>query len=125
MLKIVKSPDCGNSPKNQFVEKVVVAIEKADRAAFARAVTDGVEWTLPDGDVVEGKIAAVEVLADLHPAPVKIAVLHALSHGRAGAANGVVTLAGGEQIGFCHVVEFASAKGDSIAAIRTYYSEHA
>jgi hypothetical protein len=125
MTKIVLSPDCSNSPKNLLVQTLVVAIETSNRTAFAKCVTEGVTWAVP-GRTLEGKTAALEhLVGGRRDAPKKVTVEHAISHGRAGAGDGVAVLASGAARGFCHVVEFSSAKGERIAQIRSYYADPA
>jgi len=124
MTKIVKSPGCGNSPKNLLVQTLAIAIEKSDRAAFSRCVTDDISWALPGRKTLEGRGAALAYLKTRRSAaPPKINVKRAISHGRAGAADGAVVLSSGLTRGFCHVVEFSSIKGDSIGSIASYYSD--
>ncbi|HEU4339072.1 MAG TPA: nuclear transport factor 2 family protein [Planctomycetota bacterium] len=123
MTRIVKSKDCGNSPKNLLVQTLAISIGKADRANFLRCVTEDVSWTYPGRPAVVGRAPAAELLASVRrQAPLRIEVQHAMSRGRSGAANGVVELTPGSRMGFCHVIELASVKGDRVAKIISYYS---
>jgi hypothetical protein len=120
--QVIKSKDCGNSPKNLLVQTLAVSIEKADRAAFLRCVSDDISWAYPSRSPVVGRALASGLLESVRSqAPLKIEVEHAISHGRSGAANGTVQLASGVRMRFCHVIEFASAKGDCVARITSYY----
>ena len=110
MTKIVESKDCGNSPKNLFVQTLAISIERCNRAAFSRCVVEDIAWTYPGRSVIVGRDAAIGLLdSACSQAPVEIEVEHAISHGKSGAANGTVQLASGERIRFCHVVGFATA----------------
>lgn len=40
MTKVVESKDCGNSPKNLFVQTLAVSIERGDCAAFQHCVVE-------------------------------------------------------------------------------------
>lgn len=50
---------------------------------------------------------------------VRLTVAHVVSHGKAGAADGVVEYLD-RRSAFCHVFEFSSARGTSVSAITTY-----
>ena len=126
MTKVVASKDCGNSPKNLLVQTLAVAIERGDGAAFLRCLAEDISWTYPGRAVVVGTVPATGLLMSARSQPpLKIEVEHAISHGRSGAANGTVHLASGARIRFCHVVGFASAKGDRVAKITSYYVDDA
>lgn len=126
MTVVVESQDCGNSPKNRLVQTLAVSIESGDSAAFLRCVAEDISWTYPGHPVVIGKEPAVGLLESARsPAPAQIEVENAISHGRSGAANGTVQLASGERLRFCHVVGFASAKGDRVARITSFYVDDA
>jgi len=93
-VEIIRSGECGNSPKNAFVEAFIIAL-------------------------IGGKVPP-EMLsddADLPSSPWSTAsalrISHAISHGRVGAGNGVVT-EGGKTLGFAVVLEFANTKGDRV-----------
>ena len=99
MVRITGSKDCGNSPKNAFVQEVAVALESGDRpeGMFARG-TD-----LPRRDP-----------------PEEIVIDHAIAHGKVGAASGVSRMPGGAERRFAYVVEFTSAKAAQVARVQAY-----
>jgi|UniRef100_A0A7C3DWB0 hypothetical protein len=126
MTKVVASKDCGNSPKNLFVQTLAISTEKGDGVEFDRCVVDDIAWVHPGRPILLGRVAASGLLRLVRSqAPVKIEVEHAISHGKAGAANGTVHLAPGERLRFCHVFEFANAKGDRVARITSFYADDA
>ena len=123
-IKIVRSADCGNSPKNLLVQALVIAIETSNRAAFTRCVSDEVTWAVPGRRSFAGRAAALAFLtARRADKPHKLIVLRALSHGHSGAGDGIVLLASGLTRNFCHVVDFTNARGSRIANISSYYSD--
>jgi hypothetical protein len=124
MPKVIKSRDCGNSPRNLLVQALAIAIESANASAFARCVADDVIWALPGRRSFDGKAACLAYLKTRKPhLPKLVKVRRALSHGRAGAADGTLTSDPGLTHGFCHVINFATVKGDRISAISSYYSD--
>ena len=46
MTTVIPSGDCGNSPKNQFVEKVTIALATQDLAFLLDAIADNIQWNL-------------------------------------------------------------------------------
>lgn len=124
MTTIFGSRDCDNSPKNRLVQDLAVAIEQGDLGAVQRCVCGDVSWAYPQRAKVVGSDAAAALLRDVRrQPPVRIEVVHAISHGKAGAATGTVTLSSGTRVRFCHVVEFTSARGDRIARITSFYAD--
>ncbi len=117
LTQIQGSKDCGNSPKNQFVQDVSVAIECGE--AMPDAFSEDVTWEQPETQRISGKTDVLEHLRS-RPNPTSITVLHAISHGKVGAANGEVTLANGHTRRFCHVFEFTNTKANCISVIKSY-----
>ena len=120
MTKIEESRDCGNSPKNSFVQTVAIALETGE--ALPEAFSDAVVWHGAGTEPLkplEG-IEAVQAHLDSLMAPVAVVIEHAISHGRTGAASGEVTLADGRTRRFAHVLEFTSAKANRVAVIKSY-----
>ena len=123
-MKIRRSGDCGNSPKNVFVEDLTIALAKRDARALDAKLTNDVRWTLAGGSTVHGKPALNEALAGGEPIA-RLTIAHVVTHGRAGAVNGTLEDAQGRIRDFCNVYEFGSAKGDSVGAITAYLVERA
>ena len=124
MTRVQKSNDCGNSPKNLLVQSLAIAIETCNASAFARCVAADVIWTLPGRRSFSGKAACLAYLKARKSVTSKlIKVRRVISHGRAGAADGVLVLSSGHLHNFCHVVGFANIKGDNVSSISSYYVE--
>ena len=124
MAKVVKSKSCGNSPKNLFVQALVIAIETANVTAFSRCISDDLLWAIPGRKSFDGKAAALAFLKSRKlSAPAQVRVRRVISHGRAGAGDGTLVLQSGLPHSFCHVFEFTSARGNRVSAISSYYSD--
>ncbi len=117
MTRIQGSRDCGNSPKNQFVEDAAIALETG--AGPATLWSTEVIWQGIAEDPISGRDAVSNLLAR-KPAPAEIVIEHAISHGKVGAACGETILVSGQKRRFSHVFEFTSAKADCIATIKSY-----
>lgn len=117
MPRIAGSGDCGNSPKNKFVQDAAIEIESG-RIVPAH-FSENVIWERSTEPPVRGRQALIPALAT-RTKPVAITVDHAISHGKTGAASGEVTLPNGEKRRFSHVFEFTNAKAVCVAVIKSY-----
>jgi hypothetical protein len=99
-MKITRSGECGNSPKNAFVEDFIIALIRGDD--LADKLTGGA--ALPE--VGLGEVTALKVV-------------HAISHGKVGAGNAEATV-GDAVVAFAVVLEFANSKGDKVRAVSFY-----
>ncbi len=98
-MKVTRSGECKNSPKNAFVEDFVV------------------DWLASDSPSarMEAGASLPEVPDDL----TEIEISHAISHGKIGAANGLITVNGLKKP-FAVFIEFASTKGTLIRNVSFY-----
>jgi len=117
MTRIHGSKDCGNSPKNSFVEKIAIALEtgRAEEEDFSEDVI----WEGSLVETVEGRPALFQALAN-QPKPEVLKIEHAISHGKTGAASGRSKFANGDVRRFCHVLEFTSVKASCISMIKSF-----
>jgi hypothetical protein len=116
-MKIEGSADCGNSPKNKFVQDCVVQLESA--RSLTKAFSDEFVWVRQNGVLLESRQAADSILRKMHK-PIKVVVEHAIAHGKVGAGNGTATFADGSHRRFCHVLEFATAKAECVTAVSSF-----
>ena len=74
MTKVLRSRDCGNSPKNTLLEDLTIALAKRDTRFLIGVVTEDVRWN------VVGRRALVEAIDETsrRDAVTKIAVHHAI-----------------------------------------------
>ncbi|WP_367714889.1 hypothetical protein AB2N04_13125 [Nitratireductor sp. GISD-1A_MAKvit] len=116
-MKLIGSRDCGNSPKNRRIQDLAVALLAGDEATLSRLLEEQAVWEIAGDGVFVGRKAIIA--ASGKPAIAAITVNHAISHGRSGAANGHLRCKSGDEIAFCDIVEFGSAKGTAVARITT------
>jgi hypothetical protein len=120
-MKIQRSGDCGNSPKNAFAEELTISLAKRDKGSLVDRVTDDVCWQTVGRSTVIGKSAFMEAVEQLRREPLaRVAITHVLNHGRVAAVNGVVEDARGRVADFCNVYEFSNLKGDCVKSITAY-----
>lgn len=122
MIKIARSKDCGNSPKNKFVEDVEIAFATRDLEFLLDSVTDDIHWHIVGGSSVRGRDAFAEAIKSnpQNTQVTEITIHHVMTHGKAGAVNGTVMDGKGRTFDFCSVYEFSNAKGTSIREITSY-----
>ena len=121
MTKIIVSEDCGNSPKNNLIQKFTVAFARCDVKFILENVTDTIRWNIVGVLVVEGKEDMAEFLKESTNNQVTLLNIHHIaSHGRAGAVDGTQKLKSGETIAYCDVYEFGNTKGTLISEIISY-----
>jgi hypothetical protein len=118
MTEIRTAGNCGNSPKNQLLHDLAIALASADTPRLAAIVTEDVRWLPVGNKPVSGTDAFCRAVTRFGPATA-ITIEHVVSHGKAGAVNGVVEF-GRKQRAFCLVVEFNSAKGSEVSKITSY-----
>ena len=124
MTKVVLSKDCGNSPKNIFLEKLTIAFAKGDAKFILGNVTDDIHWNIVGDRLVQGKDAFAEALKWMkNEQTVELTINHVTTHGKAGAVNGTTKLKNGKRRAFCDVYEFNGAKGTSVKEITSYVIE--
>lgn len=109
--------NCGNSPKNQFVQDVAIALETGQ--ITSETLSETVVWLGPSPSTLNGRTAIINH-ARSRAKPQTVRILSAISHGKVGMANGETTLKGGEVRRFCHVIEFTNSKATTVALIQTY-----
>jgi len=121
MVNVIVSEDCGNSPKNQFLEKLTIAFAQRDTGFILSSVTPDIGWQLVGEKQIQGKDAFAAALAQLAADNVvELSIHHVVTHGKAGAVNGTLTLADGQTCAFCDVYEFNGAKASSVQQITSY-----
>ena len=116
-MRIQGSRDCGNSPKNRFVQDFAIAIESGD--PVPDSVSETIVWEGVSQEPITGSAAFAAALKRRR-APQGITIEHAISHGKVGAACGTVLGANGEERRFAHVFEFTNTKANCVAVVRTY-----
>lgn len=103
-MRVIRSGECRNSPKNAFVEDFV--IDLLSQADLRGRVDETAHLpALPDG------ISAIEIS-------------HSISHGKVGAANGTLVI-DGDEAPFAAFLEFATTSGTLVRTIGLYFAEKA
>ena len=124
MTKVITSEDCGNSPKNIFVQDLTIALAKVDSKFLLDNVTDDIRWNRIGDKLIQGKDDFAEALEGIKKDKAdQLTVHHVATHGKAGAVNGTTQLKDGKTYAFCDVYEFSNSKGIAVKEITSYVIE--
>lgn len=117
MTQIIRSVDCGNSPKNQMVEDLAVAFESGDSGSLSSVLEQAARWNCAAFELVTAETILASVRAQ--PKPDEVFIDRVMSHGKVGAVNGV-SRRGGAERRFCYVFAFSSVKCQRLSRIESY-----
>ncbi|MEH6657071.1 nuclear transport factor 2 family protein [Leeuwenhoekiella marinoflava] len=124
MTKIISSPNCGNSPKMEFLKEFNIAFARGNVEFITESVTDNIVWNIIGDKTIEGKEKFTEELEKMKSNKVGELVLEQiLSHGKEGASNGIMKMQDGKKYAFSDFYKFKGAKGIKITLITSYIVE--
>jgi ketosteroid isomerase-like protein len=124
MTRIIIDEDCGNSPKNIFVQDFTIALAKGDSKFILNHITDDVRWEVVGDKVMQGKDRFAEALEERkNDQALELTIHHVATHGKAGAVNGRMKFKNKRTHAFSNVYEFSNTKGTSIKGITSYVIE--
>lgn len=118
-MRISRSGECGNSPKNEFAEDIAISLAERDHRAFEDNLTEDFRWVRAGETMSYGREAFLRQIEG-ESAAEAVTIFHVTTHGRVGAVNGELALRSG-YIAFCHMIEFGTAKADTIKTITSYF----
>lgn len=121
MTKIVSSPNCGNSLKMEFLKDFNIAFAKGNVEFLIESVTDEIVWNIIGDKKIVGKENYAEELKKMKEAKATELILdQILSHGKEGAANGIIKMQNDKKYAFSDFYIFNGAKGSKIKSITSY-----
>jgi len=65
MTKVIVHQDCGSSPRNLFVQKLIAANAKKDVKFMLRYISDDIRWNIVGGGVHQGRDRVTRVLEQI------------------------------------------------------------
>ena len=124
MTKIVSSPNCGNSPKMEFLKEFNIAFAKGNVEFITESVTDEIVWNIIGGKRIEGKEKFRKELEKMKSEKAtELIIDQILSHGKEGATNGIIKMQNGKKYAFSDFYKFKGAKGAKIKSMTSYVIE--
>lgn len=124
MTKITSNPNCGNSPKMEFIKQFNIAFAKGNVEFLIESVTDEIIWNIIGNRKIEGRENFAEELEKMKEQKTTELILdQILSHGKEGAANGIIKSQNGKKYAFSDLYTFNNAKGEKLKSIISYLIE--
>lgn len=117
MTRVARSPDCGNSPKNQKTEAIALALMGVGTLSDDM-IAEGASWDR-FGTGLTGR-GAIRKAHEATPAHDWIEISEIVSHGKAGSVSGRLQRVGEAPRIFCHVIRYTSASARQIAHIVSF-----
>ena len=120
MTRVIIGEDCGNSPKNVFIQEITIALAKGDVKSVLNSVTEDIRWSIVGDRVLQGTEQFVEALQEKkNEKVVELKIQHIATHGKTGAVDGTLKFKN-KSHAFCHMYEFSNAKGNAVKEIISY-----
>jgi len=108
----------------EFLKEFNIAFAKGNLKFLAESVTDDINWNIIGDKKVEGKNKFTEELEKMKSKKASELILdQILSHGKEGAANGIIKMQNGREYAFSDFYIFNGAKGAKIKSIASYVIE--
>lgn len=124
MTKIISSPNCGNSPKMEFLKEFNIAFAEGNVKFLAESVTDEIIWNIIGDRKIEGRENFAEELEKMKEQKTTELILdQILSHGKEGAANGIIKTQNEKKYAFSDFYTFNNTKGKKLKSITSYLIE--
>lgn len=121
MARVIIGDDCGNSPKNNLLKDLTIAIVNGDVEFILASVTDDICWNIVGNMLIRGKDDFAEVLEQMKKdQTTTLTIKHIATHGKAGAVDGTIKMKNGKTLAFCDVYEFVNTTGTRVKEITSY-----
>ena len=124
MTKIISNPNCGNSPKMEFLRDFNIAFATGNVEFLFESVTEEIVWNIIGDKKIEGKDNFAAELDKMKDSKATELILdQILSHGKEGAANGFIKMQNDKKYAFSDFYIFNGVKGSKIKSITSYVIE--
>lgn len=124
MTKITLTSDCGNAPKKEFIQKINIAFAKGDLNFLLESVTDDIIWNIIGDKKITGKEKVREELEEMKTQKASELILdRILTHGKEGAASGIMKMQNAKKYAFSDFYEFSGAKATKLKSITSFVIE--
>jgi hypothetical protein len=115
-MRVKKSSDCGNSPKNKLAQDIVIALFRGDHSFLNKVTDEKFEW----------QTSASKIFTEIGTTPqdvksvTSIEIEFSITHGKTGAVNGVLKTESTEKR-FCVALEFTTASAKKVKKATNYW----
>ena len=120
MTKINIQPDCGNSPRKEFIKDLNIAFAKGNANFIIEHASDDIVWTIYGDKRIEGKAAFSKEIRVMQQYTADAMTLHnIITYGREAAANGEMCM-GDSTYAFCDVYKFTNTTSLVLKEMKSY-----
>lgn len=124
MTKIISSPNCGNSPKMEFLKKFNIEFAEGNVQFITESVTNEIIWNIIGDRKIEGIEEFTKELKKMKSEKtIELIIDQILSHGKEGASNGVMKMQNGKKYAFSDFYVFKNTKSTDLKSITSYVIE--
>ena len=117
--RIVRSKDCGNSPKNLLAESLAIALATGNAKAALPLLAEDAAWEIIGRSTITGR-AAIEMALSKARKVKSVTIQKVLTHGRSGAVSGTIGLSAAHVRRFCDLYEFSGAGGKTVRRVTSF-----
>lgn len=121
-MKIERSVDCGNSPKNKLVEDLFIGVVENKAKKIRPYLDDKSIGFFSNGDTSLDLINEKNFFDFTATKNSLLKIMCVTSHGKVGAANGLLKLSKNEQISVSVFFAFTSVSAKVLATVYLYRS---
>ena len=114
---IKKSKDCGNSPKQQFLQDLTIALACNSLSDLEVFLSQDISWSQSGRAEISGLDTLTNKLKKSPPVD-SLTIHDVVSHGKKGAVRGTYAISGKTR-NFCHFFEFSNHKYTEVSVIHT------
>lgn len=119
-MKINIKPDCGNSPKREFIKDFNLAFFQADTQFIIDHASEDIVWEIYGDKTIKGKGDFSKEIMSMAGCPAdELTIHHIITHGKEGACNGEFVM-GEKRYVFSDIYVFVSAGKRTIEKIYSY-----
>lgn len=124
-MKIIRSQDCGNSPKNALLTELEISFAGKALLFLQEHTSPGFAWSIPGFSQGLGLESFLNGLDDSSTgsAVVEIEITSAFSHGKMGSVSGKRVYPDGNTVEFCSLYEFSSAGSTKITSLKIFLAK--
>ncbi|MCG1036264.1 nuclear transport factor 2 family protein [Polaribacter sargassicola] len=124
MVKIIEKSDCGNSPKIEFLKEFNIAFANNNIAFITKSVINEIEWNIIGDKKIKGIDDFTKKLNKMSSTKViELIIDQIVTHGKEGAANGIIKTQNGKTYAFSDFYKFKGLKNIKLSSITSYVIE--
>ncbi len=124
-MKIIRSQDCGNSPKNALLADLEVALAGKNFAFLTEHTSSSLGWSIAGFGQGVGLTSLLDALDSCltGSSVAELEIASSFSHGKVGAVYGKRRNSAGNEYDFCSLYELSSAGSAKVKNLKIFLIE--